>query len=129
MKTSINRLNLYAQAVQHIQKDFAHNEKLIKAIQELSNVVDPFFGQYHKSLRNLKLKYANTDANGSLLYRPDGKEFACTKEDFIKLEEEIEALFNEEKYEFEPVYINELPKDIPAELIPLLEGFVIKKQE
>lgn len=129
MKTSIRRLNLYAQAVPHIRKEFAHNEKLIKAIDSLSPVVDPFFGQYQKSLRNLKLKYANTDAHGSLLYRPDGKEFACTKEDFVKLEEEIEALFNEEKFEYEPVYINELPKDIPSELIPLLEGFVIKKQE
>ncbi len=129
MKTSIKRMRQFAAAVNFIRENYKEAEKVNEAISRITPSINENFPKHDKLAKNLKLKHANTDSNGSLLYLPDKSDFTYTKQSLPVLEEELDSLLDEEIFEYEPVFISELPDNFSKELIPFLEGFIIKKDQ
>lgn len=129
IQTNISKLRGFAAGVKAVREQYPKAEKLLAAIDNIAPEINEQLLLFDKQVKKLQLKHANTDANGSLLYLPDKSAFAYTKDAYVLVNEEIDALVEQGVYEYEPLYIDELPKDFNSQLIPLLEGFIIKPKK
>lgn len=124
MKTSINKIRGFVEASVRVKQQFPQESKLIAACEAVLPRVQCFQKDIDLLVSDISLTHANTDANGSLLYSPDGQKFAYTKEGYKALQQDMEKLVKEERFEFEPFPLKELPKTLPADIISALTGFV-----
>jgi hypothetical protein len=131
MKKSIKSIQEFVNAVDVYKEKFPDDEKFNSVINALYPRLNPFFKQYHQACADIKLGLANTDKNGSLLYNPTsgGKEFAFTKEGYCKLQKQLADLLVDERFEFEPIYIDGGMEHFPAEVVTYFEGFIIEPTE
>lgn len=128
MKTSINKIRGFVEATARLKDQFPKEGKLIAACEAVLPRVQCFQKEIDLLVSDIGLTHANTDVNGSLLYSPDGQKFAYTKEGYKALQKAMEALVKEERFEFEPFPMKELPKTLPADIVSALTGFVTISQ-
>lgn len=131
MKTNIKRLIGFSNAANSYLKIFPEETKFEYAIRKVVDRIKPCFHQYNELKNDIELDNANTNANGSVLYKIENnaRVYEFTKQGLKTAQEQLNALSLEDRFEFEEYFAAEIPDNIPVELLPFFEGFVIKEND
>jgi len=129
MKTSIKKLNIFAQASSMYLKQNTKETKLKLAIKEFSKQIPAIFDEYNNALAVIDINRANEDSNGSILYSEEQtgtRKYEFSREGLLLRDKERRELFNAEDVEVTPVIAASVPSDLPADLKEIFSGLVIK---
>lgn len=131
MKTTFKKIRQFVAAASKYLEDFPEETKLKYAIQKVGSRVDAITAEYVAEFDDIELEHANTDANGSVLFKIVGekRQYDFTKEGLKKSNEAKKKLFETKEFELKPHFCPELPENFPDEYRPYFEGFVIPAPE
>lgn len=128
MKANIKRIFDFVNAGQRYSQDHEQESKLLYALKKVIPKAEARVSEYWEMQEDINIKFANTDANGSILYttNPNGtREYQYKKEDIKPRDVESKRLLNDTEFEVDEHITAELPEGFNEEYRPYFTGFVI----
>ena len=127
MKTTFKKAQQFVAAAGKYLTDFPEETKLKYAIQKMGPRIDAITSDYVAEFDDIELEHANTDANGSVLFKivDNRRQYDFTKEGLKKSNEAKKVLFEVKEFDLKPHFCTDIPEGFPDEYRPFFEGFVL----
>lgn len=131
MKTSYIRIRQFVGAANDYLEKFKDESKIKLAIQKMAERVVAVNQEYQDAVDDIELDLANTDSNGSVLYKIENgrRVYEFKKEDLKARKAKIAALESDpERFQIHEQIVSDLPPKFPEEYRQYFEGFVLAKK-
>lgn len=127
MKTTFKKTQQFVAAASKYLKIFQEETKLKYAIEKIGPRIDAITEEYVAEFDDIELEHANTDANGSVLFKivDNRRQYDFTKEGLKKSNEAKKILFEVKEFELKPHFCTDIPENFPEEYRQYFEGFVL----
>jgi hypothetical protein len=103
--------------------------KLFHSIKKVLPRVEEAIKKYWDLQEDINIQFANTDVNGSILFTVNAngsRQYQFTKADIKERDKQSKTLLDEFEFDIQEHICAEIPANFNPELIPFLQGFVIK---
>lgn len=130
MNTSIKKIFDFITVAKKYKTDHREETKLLYAINKVLPKAEKCIIEYWDLQEDINIEFANTDANGSILYttNPNGtREYQYKKEDIKPRDLKSKALLNDREFEVEEHIVSDIPEGFNEEYRQYFTGFVISE--